>query len=119
MHRHGRDFTIVLDELILRLITDWLRARATHWPATNNPFLLISKHTALGRYPMSRFGLTTPFRRLGITATQLRTDRILDEARHTGDPVQLVRVFGLGVTTAVSYTRAAHPDEFRLDPTGS
>ncbi|MEV7043904.1 hypothetical protein [Amycolatopsis sp. NPDC051061] len=68
---------------------------------------------------MSRYGLGAPFRQLGVTARQLRTDRILDEAHHTADPVQLIRVFGLGVTTAVSYVRAAHPDRFATDPTSA
>jgi hypothetical protein len=53
---------------------------------------------------------------LGITPNQLRTDRILDEAHHTADPVQLIRVFGLGTTTAIRYVRAAHPDRFTSDP---
>ncbi|MGH3814238.1 MAG: hypothetical protein ACRDUV_17610 [Pseudonocardiaceae bacterium] len=109
-------FTIVLDELIIGLINDWLRTRATTWQHTSNPFLFVSSYTVGGREPMSRYGLTTPFRTLGVNARQLRSDRILDEARHTADPVQLIRVFGLGVTTAVRYIRAAHPDRFMPDP---
>lgn len=66
--------------------------------------------------PISRYGLGRPFRELGITARQLRADRILDEARHTADPVQLMRVFGLGVTTAVGYVRFAHPDRYTPEP---
>jgi integrase len=102
--RQGREFLVVLDELVLQMVTDWLRVRATRWPATNNPYLLISGHTAQTRGPMSRFGLEASFRRLDITPNQLRTDRILDEARHTADPVQLIRVFGLGTTPPRSGT---------------
>lgn len=66
---------------------------------------------------MSHYGLGTSFRQLGISASQLRADRILDEATHTADPVALITVFGIGVTTAVRYVRAAHPGRFDLDPT--
>ncbi|MEV7045667.1 hypothetical protein [Amycolatopsis sp. NPDC051061] len=68
---------------------------------------------------MSRHGLSAPFRQHGITARQLRTDHILDEAHHTADPGQLIRVFGLGVTKAVSYIRPAHPGRFATDPTSA
>ncbi|MFL6118147.1 tyrosine-type recombinase/integrase [Actinophytocola sp.] len=110
--RQSREFLIILDELVLQMVTNWLRVRATRWPATNNPHLLISGHTAHHRGPMSRCGLEASFRRLGITPNQLRTDRILDEARHSADPVQLIRVFGLGITSAIRYVRAAHPERF-------
>jgi len=36
--------------------------------------------------------------------------RILDEARHTADPVHLMRVFGISDTTAMKYVYAAHPE---------
>jgi len=48
------------------------------------------------------------FRPLGITPSQLRADRILDEARHTADPV--MRVFGISDTTAMKYLYTAHPE---------
>ncbi len=116
IRRSGMVFVAVLDELITNLINDWLRARALRWPRTTTPFLLVSDVSANSGEPMSRYGLTAAFRNLGISARQLRADRLLDEARHTADPVQLVRVFGLGVTTAVRYVRAAHPDRFQVDP---
>ncbi|MET8763553.1 hypothetical protein [Lentzea sp. NPDC004782] len=43
-------------------------------------------------------------------------DRILDEAVHAADPVQLMRVFGLGASASVRYVRAAHPEKFHRDP---
>jgi hypothetical protein len=33
-----------------------------------------------------------------------------DEARHTADPVHLMRVFGISVRTAMDYVYAAHPE---------
>ena len=43
-------------------------------------------------------------------STQLRRDRILDEARHTADPVHLMTVFGVTTRTAMTYVQAAHPE---------
>ncbi|MFJ7219389.1 hypothetical protein [Amycolatopsis sp. NPDC098790] len=119
VERGGLPFTFTLDALVARLMAEWLRTRHERWPLSLNPHLLITRFTAHEQVPMSRYGLGAPFRQLGITARQLRTDRILDEAHHTADPVQLMRVFGLGVTTAVSYVRAAHPDRFAADPTSA
>jgi hypothetical protein len=47
---------------------------------------------------------------LGLAPSRLRQDRILDEARHTADPVHLMRVFGISDTTAMKYVYAAHPE---------
>ncbi|GHE11075.1 hypothetical protein [Streptomyces alanosinicus] len=47
---------------------------------------------------------------------RLRVDRILDEAKHTGDPVHLIRLFGLSPHTAMQYLRAAHPGRHRPSP---
>jgi hypothetical protein len=35
--------------------------------------------------------------------------QILDKARHTADPVRLMRVFGICDTTAMKYRCTAHP----------
>jgi hypothetical protein len=45
-----------------------------------------------------------------IEASQLREDRILDEARRTADPVRLVRTFGISGATAMKYVFTAHPE---------
>lgn len=45
-----------------------------------------------------------------------RQDRILDEARHTADPVHLVRVFGITESTAIYYVHAAHPGRQSVIP---
>ncbi|WP_173862205.1 hypothetical protein [Streptomyces sp. TLI_053] len=42
---------------------------------------------------------------------QLWSDRVLDEARHTADPVHLVRVFGIHTHTAVRCVHAAHREK--------
>ncbi|MFB7383482.1 hypothetical protein ACFC6U_38530 [Kitasatospora purpeofusca] len=54
--------------------------------------------------------LRKPFRTIGLTAGAVRTDRIFDEARHTADPVRLMRLFGLANVTATEYVLTAHPD---------
>jgi hypothetical protein len=41
------------------------------------------------------------------TPSKLRQDRILDEARHTADPVHLMRVFGITASTAMKYVYTA------------
>jgi hypothetical protein len=47
---------------------------------------------------------------------RLRQDRILGEARHTADPVHLVRVFGITENTAIYYGHAAHPGRQSVIP---
>jgi hypothetical protein len=47
----------------------------------------------------------------GVHATQLRVDRVLDEAHETADPVHIMRLFGLSSTTAMTYVTSAHPAE--------
>ncbi|WP_461124385.1 site-specific integrase [Saccharothrix stipae] len=117
VRRGARVFTVMLDPVVLDALVTWLRMRVSRWPRTSNPHLLITDFTAITHAPISRYGLTAAFRLLGITARQLRVDRILDEAAHAADPVQLMRVFGLGVGASVRYVRAAHPEKFRRDPT--
>lgn len=42
---------------------------------------------------------------------QMWSDRVLDEARHTADPLHLVHLFGIHSGTAVRYVHAARPGE--------
>ncbi|WP_405512355.1 hypothetical protein [Streptomyces canus] len=44
-----------------------------------------------------------------LTLHEVRADRIPDEARETEDPVHLVRVFGISITTAMKYIHTAYP----------
>ena len=101
---------IHLDEVTVSLLDLWLRERYRRWPATRNPHLLISQQTAAETGPVHAFYLWQKFKPLGINLTQLRRDRILDEARVTVDPVHLMRVFGITADTALTYIYAAHPD---------
>ncbi|WP_159002289.1 hypothetical protein [Streptomyces sp. NRRL B-3229] len=55
--------------------------------------------------------LRAAFDQTGMLPEQLWSDRLLDEARHTADPVHFVRVFGIHPHTAVRYVHAAHPDK--------
>ncbi len=104
--------TVYLDDLSRTLITGWLRERHHCWPLTRNPHLLVTRHTAVDTAgpPIAYTVLDAIFGELGLTPSQVRQDRILDEARHTADPVHLMRVFGLSTHPAMKYVQAAHPD---------
>jgi hypothetical protein len=101
-----------LDEFTHRLALAWLQERHRRWPATTNPHLLVSQMSADmdTRPPITTMLIYRTFRPLGVSPSALRQDRILDEARHTADPVHLIRVFGISVTTAMDYVYAAHPE---------
>jgi hypothetical protein len=64
-----------------------------------------TRHAAASRRCSTSHGLSR-----SPTPSGLRQDRILDEARHTADPVHLIRVFGISDTTAMKYVYAAHPE---------
>ena len=104
--------TVYLDELTLTLAIAWLRERRHRWPRTANPYLLASRQTAVMDTlpPISSMVMTDIFRPLGLSPSKLRQDRILDEAKHTADPVHLMRVFGISAKTAMTYIQAAHPE---------
>jgi hypothetical protein len=104
--------TVYLDDLTRALAIAWLRERHRRWPATANPHLLVSQQTAAMDTlpPVSSMVMTGIFGPLGLAPSRLRQDRILDEARHTADPVHLMRVFGISDTTAMKYVYAAHPE---------
>jgi integrase len=112
VHRDTLRHTVYLDELTLALAGDWLRERHRRWPVTANPHLLVSQQTAADERdpPVSKLVIEEIFRPLGFTASKLRQDRLLDEARHTEDPVGMMRVFGISVATAMKYIAAAHPE---------
>jgi hypothetical protein len=58
------------------------------WPRSTNPHLFITRRTALHADgpAMNKFTLLAQFRKIGVTPSQLWTDRILDEAIHTRRP---------------------------------
>jgi len=116
--RPGTRRIVVLDEVTLTFLDRMLRERHRRWPRCSNPHLIVSQITASD--PAGPAVSTALFREIftaaGIPAQRLRRDRILDEARHTADPVHLTHMFGISVATAIAYTRAAHPERFTIDP---
>ena len=105
-----------MDEVTAALASKWLRHRHQHWPGSRNPHLLVSQQTAADTSPVSPTMIWTMFEPLGARPARLRQDRILDEARHTADPVHLVRVFGITEGTAINYVHAAHPGRRSVIP---
>jgi hypothetical protein len=91
---HGRARR--LDRLTANYLRGWLGDRHARWPATANLYLLINKATAGGVRPVTRSYILDITRRAGITARELRADRLLDEAHASGgDPLKLTHLFGI------------------------
>ena len=115
-----------LDEVTATAITSYLGFRNQRWPSTANPYLLITRKTAHTGEPASRFWMSRLFRRLPVTAAQLRDDRIVEEAlAGRADPLHLAAVFGFGPRTGLRYAQAArhtaepadaHPSQAPPDP---
>lgn len=81
-----------------------LQARRARWPATANPYPLINRSTGGGVKPVSRGYVQDIVRRAGITAPDLRADRLLGEAHaNGGDPLRLTHLFGISDFTAIRY----------------
>jgi len=118
VRRDNRRHTVYLDELTHTLASVWLRERHRRWPVTANPHLLVSQQTAADDTvpPVSGLVITLIFEPLGLSPSKLRQDRILDEARHTADPVHLMTVFGIAAATAMRYVYAAHPERRSVLP---
>ncbi|MGW7276525.1 hypothetical protein ACWGH5_39280 [Streptomyces sp. NPDC054864] len=112
IRRGERTHTVYLDRLTHNLLTDWLTERTRRWPASPNPHLLITAHSAHHPEtpPLSYCALRAPFDQAGISMGRLWRDRVLNEARTSADPVHLVHLFGIHPGTAVRYVHAAHPD---------
>lgn len=114
--RSGRTRVIYLDEVTLALASRWLRYRHQRWPGSRNSHLLVNQQTAADTSPVDYSWIRNKFVPLGVRPARLRQDRILDEARHTADPVHLVRVFGITAATAMVYVQAAHPGRRAVIP---
>ncbi|WP_308191857.1 site-specific integrase [Kitasatospora humi] len=113
LRRGMRRHTLYLEEFTHRLAADWLTYRHRRWPTSVNPHLLVTQKTALdpdhpavGRITM-QLNLVLP---KGQTLDKLRQDRILDEAFATGDPLKLMRLFGITEDTAMRYVTTAYPE---------
>ncbi|MER5901809.1 hypothetical protein ABT150_17235 [Streptomyces mirabilis] len=103
--------TLYLEELTHRLAADWLTYRHQRWPASANPHLLVSQKTALDPdHPAVHRNTLQQALPKGLTFDRLRQDRILDEAFTTGDPLKLMRLFGITEQTAMRYAAAAYPE---------
>ncbi|WP_435217659.1 hypothetical protein [Streptomyces sp. bgisy034] len=103
--------TVYLEEFTHQLAADWLTYRHRRWPASTNPHLLVSQHSALDqeRPPVSIGTVRMVFPK-GVTMDGLRQDRILDEAFDKADPLHLMRLFGITAQRAMRYIKAAHPE---------
>jgi hypothetical protein len=105
--------TRLLDRLTADHLRAWLHARRTRWPTTANPHLLINRSTAGGITSVSRSYIQGPLRRAGITAQQLRADRLLAEAHASdGDSLRLTHLFGISDPTAIRYCAELVPLDY-------
>jgi hypothetical protein len=99
-----------LDSLTGQALRGWLELRRVRWPASANPYLLVNQSTAGGRTPVTRGYLQEVFGRLGVTAEDLRVDRLLAEVQASGgDPLTLTLLFGLSDPTAIRYCLELDP----------
>jgi hypothetical protein len=112
VRRSTGQHSVYLDDLTHANAIAWLRERRRRWPLTVNPHLLATTQTAddTRNPPIAPTVIDAIFQKLGLSPSQLRQDRILDEAAHTADPVHLMRVFGLTAKPAMRYVQAAHPE---------
>lgn len=86
-------------------LSAWLDHRAQRWPETKNPYLLVTVQTAPRLSPPGR---NFPWKKAGVTAQALRTDRILYEVEQTGGDVRRIcDLFGIGIETALRYSHTA------------
>lgn len=118
LRRAGRtDHVIYLDAFTLRLATAWELQRHRRWPDSSNPHLFVTRNTAVDDSgpPISVGVVQLLFQRVGLPAGRLRVDRIVDEARHSADPVRLMELFSLSNLSATRYVLSAHPDK-KNDP---
>jgi integrase len=111
-----------LDRLTAGQLHAWLQARHTRWPATANPHLLINLSTAGGLQPVRRGYIQATVNKAGITAQDLRGDRLLAEAQASGgDPLRLAHLFGISDAAALRYcaeldSAAPHRPPARAEP---
>lgn len=113
LRRAGRmDHVFHLDAFTLRLATAWELQRHPRWPDSSNPHFFVTRNTAVDDSgpPISAGVVQLLFQRIGVPARRLRVDRIVDEARHSADPVRLMELFGLSNLSATRYVLSAHPE---------
>ena len=99
-----------LDAPTLTELRAWLELRRTRWPASANPYLLVNQSTAGGLTPVTRGYVQQVFQQPGLTAEDLRVDRLLAEVQATGgDPLRLTEFFGISDPTAIRYCLELDP----------
>ena len=108
-----------LDALTLEELRAWLELRRARWPASANPYLLVNQSTGGGLTPVTRGWVQEVFGRLGLTAEDLRVDRLLAEVHATGgDPLTLTEFFGISDPTAIRYCLELDPLQQQPGPQG-
>jgi hypothetical protein len=91
--------------------------RRARWPGSANPYLLVNQSTAGGLAPVTRGWVQAVFQRLGLTAEDLRVDRLLEEVHATGgDPLKLTGFFGITEPTAIRYCLELGPLDQTIGP---
>lgn len=111
LRRGLRRHTLYLEELTHSLAADWLTYRHQRWPTSANPHLLVTQKTAPDLdYPAVHRITMQKVLPKGQTLDRLRQDRILNEAFVTGDPLKLMRLFGITEQTAMRYVGIAYPE---------
>ena len=102
LHHAGR--VIVLAEPVQNRLRAYLDYRNTRWPNSLNTYLFLHYRTAARTIPVGQRWIKLTIGP-GLTATSIREDRILDEARATdGDARRIVDLFGLSIQAATRYT---------------
>jgi hypothetical protein len=99
-----------LDGLTRQALGSWLELRRARWPVSANPYLLVNQSTAGGLSPVTRGYVQAVFGRLGVTAEDLRVDRLMAEVQDSGgDPLTLALLFGISDPTAIRYCLELDP----------
>jgi len=108
-----------LDALTRNQLDAWLTFRRARWPRTANPHLLVTPQSANNLEPVGRTYLKSAFKRLPVTASKLRIDRLVCEAIDSrGDALRISLLFGMSPEAAAGYAVAfSELDDIRL-PTG-
>ncbi|WP_139244513.1 hypothetical protein [Arthrobacter alpinus] len=104
IHLPGR--TVLLARPVRESLSAWLDHRAIQWPETSNPYLFVTKQSAVRATPVSNVWV---IHTLGMSPQALREDRILHEANATQDIRRLCDLFGLSVKGAERYTNTLNP----------
>ncbi|MGW4750320.1 hypothetical protein ACWEPR_36670, partial [Streptomyces sp. NPDC004290] len=111
---------IPLAALARDLLDVYLAHRRRRWPHTANPYLFINRNTAITTTAKVNNRWIDIHLGPHLTASALRHDRLLDEAHAAdGDPKILTVLFGLGLNSALRYTRTVtHPSLDVVRPGG-